>query len=253
MLFTFSTFAKLIQLTLASVKGEDPNFYYELLEKALALQGHQLTINYIGDVPNSRISKWLDSGKISLHWYLETSQRNQRYLPIKVNLTNYLAGSRALLIPKGTQGDYNQVKNLTDFQRLNKIAGFGKGWFDADIWAYNQLPYVNKDIWQNIPAMISKGGRGIDYLSLGVNHISEMANSDHNLVVEQNLLLLYERDFIFYLSKHQQAQHYILLNALQHAEQSGLITQLIDKHWSKILSEINFKQRTAITLATPAL
>ncbi|MGM0508960.1 MAG: hypothetical protein ACQERZ_07360 [Fusobacteriota bacterium] len=39
-----------------------------------------------------------------------------------------------MLITKVTQIDYKLLKNLEDFRNLEKVGGFGKGWYIHKYW-----------------------------------------------------------------------------------------------------------------------
>ena len=245
------TQAKEIKLVAANPISEHSDYYFELLQRSFNLIGYQLTIDKLDGIPQQRVAKWLDDGEISLHWFIQTKERDNRYTPVRLDITNKIVGQRVLLILKGAQQEYAQVNSVADFKALNKVAGFGKGWFDSQVWQLNQLPFHETISWQNIFPMIEKKNRGIDYISRGINQVFDVLDQYPNLALEQHLLLKYDRDFRFYLSK--QAAHYqpLFERALIKAKETGLIDQLIKKHWSSYFDKLDYSNRVQLQLETP--
>ncbi|MCG8568846.1 MAG: hypothetical protein MJB14_01780 [Spirochaetes bacterium] len=245
-------YGKTIILKLAILEGEYYLYYHELLQKALADVGYQLVIERLTEYPQRRIAVLLDTGQISLHWFIRTAERDKRYVPIRVGITNNLIGRRVLVIPKGEQGTFNQVKNLNDLRKLNSVTGFGENWFDIKVWQANQLPYkVVEGNWQNMFLMIFSKKRGIDNLSLGVNQVLNYADHYPFIDVEKKLLLIYERDFWFYVTESYSEIQPVLEEALINAKETGLMDKLIRKHWAGDFEKLNYDQRIKIHLKTP--
>ncbi len=207
------------------------------------------------ELPHLRVKFYLDIGEISIHWMVESKVRNKKYIPVKVGLTNGLIGQRILLIKKGNQHFYDGVKTLKDFRNLNLVGGMGKDWFDARVWETNRLKYKEhsgnwKAIFKMIPA------RSVyDYFSRGINEILEEAEQYPDLAIEERLVLIYERDFIYYLSKtgkNAGAKYKdIIEHALIKAKDSGLVERLINKQWTNDFKTLNFDKRIKIHLKTP--
>ncbi len=75
------------------------------------------------------------------------------------------------------------------------------------------------------------------------------------LVIEPNLLLVYERDFILYLSRQGHYAHpeYLPLieTVLLEAKESGLIERMIYEYGGADLNALRYYERTVIPLNTP--
>jgi len=143
-----------LNIPMVSDSPKQHHFYHELLTTAIKEIGHTPILE-VHNLPQLRIKRYLDSGTISIYWMLETAERNQRYLPIKVDLTNGLIGNRILLIKRGDQTVYDDVKNLEDFRGLGLVAGMGLGWFDAKVWHTNDLNYKEHEgNWASIFKML---------------------------------------------------------------------------------------------------
>ncbi|MCG6202311.1 hypothetical protein [Psychromonas antarctica] len=197
----------------------------------------------------------MDNGIISIYWSLETKQSNKKYIPIEVGLTEGLIGKRVLLIKKGEQPLYNGVKNLQDFKKLNLVAGMGKAWFDVNIWEKNNLKYKESSgNWKSIFKMIPYG-RDYNYISRGLNEVTNDAKKYPELQIENKLIFIYDRDFCFYLSKkgiNAGAKYQKIIDrAIKHAQKSGLIHRLVNKYWSNTLTTLNYEKRIKIHLKMP--
>lgn len=229
-------------------------YFYELLEEALKYNGHRVTIESI-EIPHQRFLKYLESGKLSIVWWIESEERNRSYSFIDVNLTNNLIGKRVLLIPPDKQYIYDDIVTLNDFRSLNLVGAMGVGWFDSLVWENNGLMYKeHHGDRRDIFSMLSEGQR-YDYFSRGINEIEAEKESYLDLVVEENLLLVYDRDFKFYLSHtgsyNGLKYRAILEESLKSAKEAGLIDELIHKYWSFIYTDLNYMGRRVINLETP--
>ncbi len=229
-------------------------FYHELLETAMKEVG--LTPKLItSKLPQLRIKGYFDDGRISIYWMVESDERNKQYIPIEVGLTNGLIGKRILFIKKGEQHLYDGVKTLEDFRNLNLVGGMGKKWFDVKVWKANNLGYKeHPGNWKAIFKMVSSG-RDYNYFSRGLNEIVEEAKQYSDLAIEKRLVLIYDRDFRFYLSKtgENAGAKYknVIEHALKKAKDSRLIERLVRKYWANDLKALNYDKRTKIHLRTP--
>lgn len=247
----FSETVKLVIPTI-SESPRQKDFFHELLTTALIQSGHTpILINK--NYPQKRVIQQLNNGNLSLFWMISSKQRDQKYIPIKVNLTQNLIGKRILFIKQGEQYLYDQVKNLNDFRNLQLIAGMGMHWFDAQVWKANNLRYKEKEgNWEAIFKMIPRN-HTYDYFPRGINEIVNESKQYPDLDIENNLVFIYDRDFQFYLSKTglNAGKKYekILTEALFQAEKSGLINQLVEKYWGNNLNILNYEHRTKIYLS----
>lgn len=244
---------KTITLKLATLKDGGHQYYFELLEKSLTADGYKVTIESQNNVPQKRVLALLSGGELTLHWFVKNNAKDKEYTPVEVGVTNSLIGHRILFIQKGSQSKYDGVQTLPDFRNLNLVGGFGKNWFDVKVWKENDLKYLEKDgNWRLIYKMVRKGGRGYDYFSRGMIEILPESKTYPYLEIEKRLVLIYERDFQFYLGQGSESMKPILIQALENAKKSGLMQQLIRKHWAEDFEKLNFDERIKIKLKTPA-
>lgn len=226
-------------------------FFYELLETAIEDAGHTLIL--VPEEMNQLRAKFsLGSGKISIFWLIESVERNEKYTKIEVPLTNGLIGNRVLLIKKGDQHLYNDVKNIEDFRSLNLVGGMGRKWFDAEVWKENNLRYKEKSgDWKSIFKMIA-GGRDFNYFSRGVNEIIVESEQHQYLDIEKRLIFVYDSDYHFYLSNlgvNAGLEHkHVIDGALKKARDDGLIDRLVTKYWGGNLKALDYDNRIRIYL-----
>lgn len=224
-----------------------------LLSNALEASGHQVTIENVsgkGHIPMTRLEVMLKRGDISVLILGQTTDRDRKFLEIPVGMTDNLVNQRILFIPKGSQPDYDPVRDLEDFRQLGKIAAMGDAWADQKVWAYNQLPVktISGD-WRRLYRMVAATSREVDYLPRGAHEMSEEWRSHPNLDVERNLVFIYERDHILYVSPTQPELHRLLSEAMAAARDSGLIRKLAREHYKDVFEPpVNLQERRPILL-----
>jgi membrane-bound lytic murein transglycosylase MltF len=91
----------------------------------------------------------------------------------------------------------------------------------------------------------------VDYFPRGAIEISAEAQLHPELAIERNLLLVYQRDFVFYLSKGNASLKPVIESALKQAEKSGLQKKLMDEYFGSSLQQLNLDKRVRIRLTTP--
>lgn len=241
-----------LNLVLPTYADNTHLFYIELLQKSLDNAHIPYTITLEENLPQNRAVEMLDQGQLSLMWLLASEERDSLYTRVNVGLTNGLIGQRILLLPPGQKEVYAHVKNLADFRDLGKVGAFGKNWFDTLVWANNDLPYQEIDgEWRVIYDMMAEGNRNIDYFSRGFTEILNDAHEHPDLEIEPHLVLIYDRDFYFYLSSSASPYKEVLEGALLKAQTSGLIDELVQKYWADNFAQLHLDQRIHIQLETP--
>ncbi len=229
-------------------------YFHELLTTALKEAGHTPTL-VVSALPQARIRRSMDVGELSIYWMVASRERDQTYIPVETGLTNGLIGKRILFIKADTQMLYDKVDSLDVFRKLQLVGGMGSGWFDVEVWKANDLEYrEHSGNWETIFKMVAIG-RDYDYFSRGMNEILSEARQYPELAIEQNLVLIYDRDFRFYLSKqgpHAGVKYKAeIRQAMEQARESGLIDRLVRKYWSADFETLNYDQRLKLYLKTP--
>jgi hypothetical protein len=245
-------FGETIQLKLGGTPGK-MTYQEDLLTQALVADGHKVNVTLVGEFAGSKIEAMLATGELTVAVMGETDARSAKFLPIRVPMTNNLIGKRLLFIPKGAQKDYDGVKTLADFQKLNKVAGMGKGWADVGIWTTNQLKVQGIDgDWKTLYKMVAAGNRGVDYLPRGANEMITEIAEHPELALEKNLVLIYQKDQITYVSPTEANLVPILEKALKKAAASGLIKKLVNQYYKAAFDPpLDVDARVVIDLALP--
>ncbi|MCP4161510.1 MAG: hypothetical protein GY760_15670 [Deltaproteobacteria bacterium] len=130
----------------------------------------------------------------------------------------------------------------------------GKSWFNVNVWKFNKLSY--KEIegnWKKIYKMITT--KDNIYFSRGMNEMVSESKDYSDLLIEEKLVLIYDRDFLFYLSKKDKNAGFkyknIIEKALNKSKKSGLIRKLVRKYWRSNYKILNYDKRVKLSLKTP--
>ena len=243
---------KEVTLTLG---GTEQSFGYisKLLTRVLEREGYQVNIEYVGNLPMTRLERMLAQGGISALTLGETDSRNQRLTPIRVGMTNGLIGRRILFIPRDKQSEYDAIETLADLRASGLVAGMGEAWGDVDIWNLNELPVqtVSGD-WKLLYKMVASGTRDIDYLPRGAHEILNEWQDQPDLVVEESLLLVYQRDHILYVSPERPEFAQWLEPILERAQHDGFIQTIVNEFYPEVSQPpINLHRRRIISLESP--
>ncbi|WP_100752272.1 hypothetical protein [Vibrio salilacus] len=253
-LVAMHSFAKdSLTLTLASQLDNGHAFYHELLYQALTREGYLVKIIVPSEhIPQKRVVKMVKRDQLSLTWLIATPERDAEYPSINVALTNGLIGKRVLLIPPGLQSQFDQIDSLQTLRDSKLVAGLGINWFDVDVWNFNSLPVYQQDgEWRSLYWHLTEKGP-VNYFPRGLNEIGLEAAQNPHLSIEKHLLLVYQRDFKFYLSPQMAKYKPVLEQALLRAQQDGLIDELVDKYWGESFKTLQPEQRIVINLAQPS-
>ena len=242
-----------VELKIPIISGQRHLYYVGLLEAALRAAGHTPKIVIVHKVPQSRLWNEVERGGISLFWGLPTPEREVRYVGVGRDLTAGMIGQRVLLVPIAQQAVYAKVKSVDDLRATGKVAGLAKGWVDVGIWNQSRLPvFIKEGDWTELFKMVADGQPGVDYVSRSVLEAeTEMGENGAGLAIEPTLILKYDLDMRFYLSRHSAALQPVLQSALDKAERSGLIKKFSRNYYKNITRTLRLKERKVIALPLP--
>ncbi|WP_425425318.1 hypothetical protein [Vibrio sonorensis] len=241
-----------ITLTLPSQLDNGHRYYHEILKAALKAKGVKLNIQIPAEhTPQKRVQKMVQNGSLSLTWMISTPERDRKYNPIDIPLTNGLIGKRILLIPPELQTRFDAIRSLKQLQDSGLAAGLGLNWFDVNVWKSNHLKFYGVDgEWRAIYDMLTANG-DLNYFPRGMTEVVQESRLNPHLAIEKNLLLVYEKDFKFYLGPSAVEHRELLENALRDARKSGLMDSIIKKYWQHTFNTIQPENRTVIRLKLP--
>ncbi len=153
--------AETISLRIVALPENRHVYYARLLEESLRAIGYEPQLVFVRNVPQPRSWDMVARNELSLIWGVQTRARDESYASIAHPLTNGLIGRRILLVPKGQENAYAQVRTLDDFRRLGKVGGAGANWFELEVWKFNALPiYAKAGDWRLLLPMVASGERG---------------------------------------------------------------------------------------------
>jgi hypothetical protein len=248
-----SASAEVVEIKLPAVSAHRHLYFVMILERVLRDAGHTPRIAITQEMPQTRVWFALKSGQIDLFWALQTPERDAQYLGAGVNITAGHFGQRVLLVRKEELPVFATVKSVDDLRATQKVCGFGVGWFDADIWNLNRLPFKEfAGDWTVAFKAVANGGMGVDYLSRNVLEVEqELRDFGQGLVLEPTLLLTFDRDARFYLAPGREKLQALLAQAFQKAQQSGLLRREADKYYAQASLSLQLAQRKRLKLPTP--
>lgn len=135
----------------------------------------------------------------SIIWTMTSTEREKTLRTIRVPLMKGLMGYRALVIRKGDEAKFAQVKTIEDLARFK--AGQGTHWPDVKILRANQIETFDALTKENLYKMLA--AKRFDFLPRGIIEIPVEQELIHanNLTVVPNLYLHYPTDIYFFVNK----------------------------------------------------
>lgn len=241
-----------VRVPLLAEQIEGRYFYTDVAQAALARMPGNPELELVGPVPQARAQSMLAAGTLDLMWMIESADRDERYLTTGVGLTNGLIGQRVLMIRPQDQPLFAGVESLQDFQALGLTAGFGPGWIDSRVWAANDLDFhIEQGNWHVMFDKLKRGRTDYDYLSRSIKEVQLELAAHPELVLEDQLLLQYDRDEVFYVSPHNPDLQHAFVQALQAMAADGALSRLVDLHFGQVMTDLEVDQRTLIELDNP--
>jgi hypothetical protein len=234
--------ADTLRLTVPPVKfDERPELLYfsRLLELALrktAAEYGPYAISYYSEImsPQRSIEELKKKeGLVNLIWTGSSRQREEELLPVRISLLGELNNYRLLLIRKGEQERFSNVKTLDDLKRMR--AGAGLQWPDTDIMRANGLTVETSQRDWLLFRMLD--AHRFDFSPRGLYEVfSEVEVPDNaNLAVEKTIMLYYEVPFYFFVNRTNRLLAQRIERGLKMAIADGSFEQLM-------LSVPNFKR-----------
>ncbi len=241
-----------IVLPIDYINGEQFGYYADLLELSTAQIGVHLILDTHAIVTQPRMEYNMKYGLTALRPFVRSAKRDNQFTPVEIDLTNGLIGKRIAFLAPEKIHLFSDVRSLEQLQAVGAKAGLGLNWFDVQVWESNSLAVTPIDgDWQRIYDMLYAGNRRIDYFPRGINEILTESMTRPELAIDPHLLLVYDRDFRFYLSRPYAEYKPLLEKALREAARSGLMQRLQQKHWGELYEALNLQERTVIRLDLP--
>jgi Bacterial extracellular solute-binding proteins, family 3 len=241
-------------VTLRYNKGEDPNADYciAMLKLALAKVGGDYQFEPVyGEMTQTRQVEDVKNGKLEVMWAGTSKELEDEVEPVRVPLFKGLLGHRFLIIRKGDQARFNNVKNISDLRNI--ALGQGTAWIDTKVLEANQLKVVKTMKYQNLFYMLD-GARFDAFPRAVFEPFNEIASRPNlNLTVEENLMLVYKMDFYLFVSKDNKKLARDLERGLDMAIADGSFDEIFMSSplVQEAISKGNLKNRIVIPLDNP--
>jgi hypothetical protein len=231
-------FPQLLELALRRTQAEGP-FEIRLFRPAMSAQ------RAVEEIKKGR-------GLVNLMWNGTSPQRERELLPVRVSLLRDLNSYRLLLIRKGDQKRFDEVRTVDDLKRLS--AGLGMQWPDVDVLRANGIAVVTSDRHLNMFRMLE--AKRFDYTPRGLYEIwSEAALPENRgLEIERSLMLHYDMPFYFFVGRNNPALAARIERGLKLALADGSFDALMNSvpNFKRGLDEQRSTRRRLIALPAPA-
>lgn len=230
------------------------NLVVDILKLALSKSDPQATIGMVSEgLPQSRLEDEIKRGNVDLMWAGVDDHLESTLMAVRIPLFKGLLGHRIFIIRKDQQHIFNNVKNFSDLKKLT--AGQGTQWGDTEILKGANIPVATTLKYHNLFAML-EGGR-FDYFPRAIHEPwSEVASRPElNLVVEENIMLVYPFTMYFFVKKGNQELHDKLYNGLEMAIADGSFDELFynNQQIKDAINKTNIKNRTVIRVPNAAM
>lgn len=204
-------------------------------------------------IPQFRAEANVLNGTMSVVWGSTTPEREAKMKAIRIPAIKGMLGHRVFIIRPEDQYKFDRVQTLADLKELK--AGQGIDWGDTAILREAGLNVVTANRYENLFFM-ADGGR-FDYFPRAVHEPwAELAmNSELNLTVEKNLLLVYPLTMNYYVAPDNQALHDIIYEGLERAMLNGAYDEFFFNHpmVRDALEKSNVENRRVIRIDNPFL
>nr|WP_255725376.1 transporter substrate-binding domain-containing protein [Photobacterium sp. OFAV2-7] len=184
---------------------------------------------------------------------MTSSELEDKFEPVRFPVYKGLLGNRIFIIRQGEQHRYDAINTFADLQRFT--AGQGKLWPDTQILQSGNITVRTTMDYENLFYML-EGGR-FDYFPRGIHEpFQEVeARPELNLVVEDNLMLVYRAPMYFFVRKDNKQLAERIHQGLDKALEDGSFDEFFFSNAmiQDVLSKANIKQRNVFFISNPLL
>lgn len=195
----------------------------------------------------------LEKGHSDFMWAGTSPELEHRLIPVRVPLYKGLTGFRILLINRGDQARFSDVRSLDQLRRFK--LGQGDNWVDVDILETAGFSLVTSNNIHNLFKMLD--ARRFDALPRGLvepwDEVEKMP--ELNFAVEEELLVFYPLPAYIFVSPHRPDLAKKLEAGLLRAIEDGSFDQylLSDPRISAALERARLHERRLFRLSNPFL
>ncbi len=234
----------------------DPNGYYAARMIKLALEHidtkYELEV-VPGTLTQTRMVEDTLNNTLDIIWAGTSRDLEEQLELVRIPLYKGLLGHRFLIIRKGDQAKFDQVKNLDDLRKIR--LGQGTAWADTKILEANGLNVVKSMKYQNLFFML-EGDRFDAFPRAVFEPFGEVdKRPELNLTVEKNLMLVYKLDFFLFVNKNKKKLARDLELGLERAIADGSFDKVFLSAPSvqEAIAKGDLKNRLIIPLKNPLI
>ena len=250
---SFSVFAEVLKYNQSDA---DPNGFYAAKMIKLALEHidtkYELQV-VPGDLTQTRMVEDTLNNSLDIIWAGTSKDLEEQLELVRIPLYKGLLGHRFLIIRKGEQARFDQIKNLDDLRKIR--LGQGTAWADTKILEANGLNVVKTMKYLNLFFMLD-GNRFDAFPRAVFEPFGEVdKHPELNLTVEKHLMLVYKLDFFLFVNKNKKKLARDLELGLNRAIADGTFDKVFMSAPSvqEAITKGDLKNRLIIPLKNPLI
>jgi hypothetical protein len=235
--------------------GENRDDYYVRLLKHVVtyINDKNYRVKAFGTfIPKDRnFELLLNNDGIDVVFAGSTTEREQKYLPVRFPLLRGLNGWRIPLVQKGQELLFRDILTLQQFKQLKP--GQFHTWSDTQVLLANGIEVVKGTDYEGLFGMLALGR--FDYFPRSVLEIENEYSAHKNLAItiEKNTIIHYPTAYYFYVSKENSRLAKDLEKGLELALKDGSLTKIFNHFYGKTVNKVRDTQRRIIKLKNPLL
>ena len=248
------TQAQALTVKLKKIEEEKEQLLLDILTLALSKTGEDINFAFDTVVKNeAQMMADIETGEMDIMWAGASQDKDENMLAVRIPALKGLLGHRIFIIREQDKGTFKNINTLNDLKQLK--AGQGRFWGDSAVLKSAQIPLVTTTKFNNLFSML-EGGR-FDYFPRAVHEPWVEVNRfpELNLVIDENVMLIYPFAMYFYVKKDNQSLHDLIYNGFNTAIEDGSFDDLFFSNpmIQDVLTKANLKQRTILRIDNPAL
>ncbi|MGE5087422.1 MAG: hypothetical protein ACM3MG_14045 [Bacillota bacterium] len=235
-------------------------YHWEILKTALDLTTKKygpftLTVSEFMSEAQQLAEMKKNSPKLTV-MIRETNLHYEKFLiPVRIPIDKNLIGYRILLIEKKDQPQLAKVKTLEDLRKFT--VGQGEDWGDIEILEHSGFKVKTEYHYDDLFKSLSEGKfkifpRGVVEI---LDEYRKFKGRYPNLAIESTLLLYYPLPTYFWFqdNKNGRLMAERVEEGMKLLIESGGYQKIFDKHYAKVIRELNLDHRTIISIPNPNL
>jgi hypothetical protein len=228
---------------------------FQVLELALKKSKTSMRANVANTPPvnGTRARLMLAAGEIQVVDIGFSPDVESNLEPLYLPIDRGVLGWRIFVIHKDNQANFSRIQTLKDLQA--KSAGQGNNWSDVAILEHAGIKVRTAAVIAD--AMLLTDSKSVDFFPLGANEahsfLEKYGSRSKDLVVENELVLVYPFGRFFYLKKGDTELKNALQSGMETALADGSLQKLLESHamFKDAFTRARLKDRRVIRIELP--